>query len=131
MRTDKEITQMLPLFEQPPNQEWPQGVSAGDLLRAYLSGEKSREREALIEELDIHCRRAFDVIGQSALMPLFGILVVNCIVLLWMLGDDALLKKVVKIESDEDGIIKKLFLIRDAYFPEWAVSGVRIPDEEE
>jgi hypothetical protein len=110
---------MMPLFEQPPNQEWPQGVSAGDLLQSYLSGEKSRDKKSLIKDLEMYCRRALDAVGNSSLMPLFGLMVVNAIVVLWMLGDNKLLTKVIKIESDEDGIIKKLFLIKDAYFPGW------------
>ena len=119
MRTDEEIRRMMPLFKQPPNQEWPQGVSAGDLLQSYLSGEKSKKREALLKDLERYCRRALETVGQSKFLPLFGLLVVNAIVVVWMLGDNALLTKIIKIESDEDGIIKKLFLIKDSYFPHW------------
>jgi hypothetical protein len=114
---------MIPLFKQPPNQEWPQGVAAGELLQSYLDG-KSRERKDLLEDLKHYCRMALNSIGQSIKLPLVGLYVVNAILVLWMLKDDELATRVMKIPADEDGIIKKLFLIKDTYFPNWS-------DEEE
>lgn len=116
IRTDAEIEKMIPLFAAAEGDVvWPEGVAASELLLDYLNGSRSREYRHVRLDLQNYCHRAWRLVAYADVNPEFGMFVACAITIVWMLGNDPLLVKVVNIEPDIEGIIEKLFLIMDTY----------------